>query len=469
MSYLNLWEVRCNDTASYEEFWGTDTVPTVCPTDGSSNINTSATYIKTRTLLGTTRNVTFADTPVTAGGETFIIADTSGGNIQINLPSISSAGTKVYYIEKSTNDTNTVTIHPDGSDTIEGVAADVVLPTTGNHLVSGSTNIRCIAYGAQVDNNDWNDRIPQIISTPKLASGINIGLSGVGVYSATVGSQLQFKNVVSAGNVVVTDNMSTDTVDVSIPNSTTAITGAIRIATQAETDSGTATDIAISPLTMGVYVAANGGSTNMANTGVGAGVFSAKDGSTGWFRSLTGTNAHTQVVQNADDISFTVPFSSMSATGAIRIATQAEVDSGNLGNVAISPTGLASWVLGDLAIPRYEIEFTDAIAGFSSTTDVVMSGPMTITNPDAGTYLVSFSFSAAASTNNNSLIISIYVGGVQNAASERESANNKPVIAATQAIISVNGSQDIDIRWRVSANAASSPGPRILSALRIAP
>jgi hypothetical protein len=210
-----------------------------------------------------------------------------------------------------------------------------------------------------------------------------------------------------------------------------------------------------------------GGSvTELANTGVGANVFLAKPENTGYFRSITGVNAHTIVTEGPSSISVEVPFASQTTTGAVRFATDAEVTEGLTGDIAISPTGLAQWTLSSNTIPRYEIEFTATVTT-SSTTDVLMEGPMEIVNPIAGTYLVSFSTSCSVSNNQAVAFVSIYVGGVKNAASERETANNKAVVAATQAIVFVNGAQNIDIRWRVTTASVTSPGPRILSALRI--
>jgi hypothetical protein len=127
----------------------------VCPTDGNA-IDANKTYGRSQPLyLGDTLNVVAADSPVAAGLESVIIVDTSAGNIVINLPSIAlSIDKKTYYIEKSTNDTNTVTINPGGGDTIEGGGA-VVLPTSGNHIVSGSPNIRSVAYGSDKIDNNW--------------------------------------------------------------------------------------------------------------------------------------------------------------------------------------------------------------------------------------------------------------------------------------------------------------------------
>lgn len=92
----------------------------------------------------------------------------------------------------------------------------------------------------------------------------------------------------------------------------------------------------------------------------------------------------------------------------------------------------------------------------TSTTDILATS-MSIT-PESGTYLVIFSGSASNSSNNQSIFPSVYVDGVQVAASERRvfrlAANDgAPFACVTQA--TVNGAQAIEGRWRVSAGTGS--------------
>lgn len=87
----------------------------------------------------------------------------------------------------------------------------------------------------------------------------------------------------------------------------------------------------------------------------------------------------------------------------------------------------------------------------TSGTDVLVNS-MTLT-PAAGTYAVWFQGSIQHSSNNDSVYTSIYLDGSQIAASERQfmrggSQGNVIASFACMAIVTVNGSQAIEGRWR---------------------
>lgn len=93
-----------------------------------------------------TYNIDSSDSPYTiaeAGGFVNVFADTSGGNITVNLPTMSSF-TGVINIKK-TDAGNTLTIEPAGAETIDGAANLAV--TTNNastQIVSDGTNAQII-------------------------------------------------------------------------------------------------------------------------------------------------------------------------------------------------------------------------------------------------------------------------------------------------------------------------------------
>lgn len=104
----------------------------------------------------------------------------------------------------------------------------------------------------------------------------------------------------------------------------------------------------------------------------------------------------------------------------------------------------------------------------TSSTDVLATG-MSIT-PPAGTYRVVFSTSVENSNAGGVLFVSIYAGGVQAAASEREidaPGANESSDATSVAVVTVDGSQAIEGRWRRSAGTALMHG-RILILNRVA-
>lgn len=103
----------------------------------------------------------------------------------------------------------------------------------------------------------------------------------------------------------------------------------------------------------------------------------------------------------------------------------------------------------------------------TSATYVVIVG-MTLT-PAAGTYIAIFSSSMVNSGNGATrMFVSIYSDGVQVAYSEREigigGGANVPV--HTSAVVTVNGSQAIDVRWRAVAGT-NTAHERSLAILRI--
>lgn len=109
----------------------------------------------------------------------------------------------------------------------------------------------------------------------------------------------------------------------------------------------------------------------------------------------------------------------------------------------------------------------------TSATDALMTG-MTIT-PIQGTYLVMFSSVVQSSLAGNSVTVSIYVGGTQDATSIRTAAPfDGGTLSSTQAscgimthgIYTVTGSQAITIEWSRSGGTATV-FQRKLSVLKI--
>lgn len=97
----------------------------------------------------------------------------------------------------------------------------------------------------------------------------------------------------------------------------------------------------------------------------------------------------------------------------------------------------------------------------TSATDVAVTG-MTLT-PVVGTYLVLFDTSVQSTAGGNSITSSIYVGGIQNAASARTVqfptatliSSGNPTYLANVAVVGVNGSQAIVIEWHTNGGTAT--------------
>jgi len=71
----------------------------------------------------TAKYVSTATTPYTLGGTDFFLAvDASGGAKVVNLPTANGLNGRIYIIKKTDNSANTVTVTPNGAETIEGLA-----------------------------------------------------------------------------------------------------------------------------------------------------------------------------------------------------------------------------------------------------------------------------------------------------------------------------------------------------------
>lgn len=106
--------------------------------------------------------------------------------------------------------------------------------------------------------------------------------------------------------------------------------------------------------------------------------------------------------------------------------------------------------------------------------DALMTG-MTIT-PVAGTYLVWFSCDITSPTAGAAVQASLYIGGVQKTDSLRKvapfdggtlSAGSARCGLSTNGVVTVSGSQAIEIRWSAS-NTTSTVAARTMNILRVA-
>lgn len=154
------------------------------------------------------------------------------------------------------------------------------------------------------------------------------------------------------------------------------------------------------------------------------------------------------------------------------------------GTIFIGQTVLGSTAGAPLAVDTNNLlasglSATEATATASttttSTTDVLMN-LMTLT-PVAGTYLVIFNTTLQSNANNVNIFVSIYAGGAQASGSEMSGTPqfqggltpslNVSVPIGTVNLVTVNGSQAIEARWRVSAAATATALSRTLVILRI--
>lgn len=109
----------------------------------------------------------------------------------------------------------------------------------------------------------------------------------------------------------------------------------------------------------------------------------------------------------------------------------------------------------------------------TSATDALMNA-MTIT-PAAGSYLVWFSTTVDHSAQSVAVVVSIYVGGTLKTDSVRSvvprfngiGANSLSPMSCTNGLVTVNGSQAIETRWKV-ASGTGTVHQRTMNILRVA-
>lgn len=165
------------------------------------------------------------------------------------------------------------------------------------------------------------------------------------------------------------------------------------------------------------------------------------------------------------------------ANAAARLALS--VTASDVGKVALQTDNDSLWILTDDTGPTWKslagvsdppdatLAEATVTAQDTSQVDVLVPG-MTLT-PAAGTYLVSFTGSLQASLSQTFIYTSIYVDGVQVAASERDFRRPGNVGAgfACVAKVTVNGAQAVEGRWRTTQGTMSM-FERTLSVLEVA-
>ncbi len=122
------------------------------------------------------------------------------------------------------------------------------------------------------------------------------------------------------------------------------------------------------------------------------------------------------------------------------------------GNCTVCPTG-ATGVVNVVGVTATNTITTN------STTDTLM-GSMTLT-PASGTYLGIFNTDCSSSADDVALSASFYLNGIQLPETERTviPRSNGAIgreILSTQAVLSPNGSQPVEVRWRVSSGTGTS-------------
>ena len=80
------------------------------------------------------KELTFSDSPITVlSSDDRIYVNATGGNVVVNLISLSTAPKRPIHVQKTDVSANTVTITADGSDTINGAGSKVISSQDVDH------------------------------------------------------------------------------------------------------------------------------------------------------------------------------------------------------------------------------------------------------------------------------------------------------------------------------------------------
>lgn len=182
--------------------------------DEDDMVSDSATKLATQqsikayvdSAIGTEVSVlTNADSPYTAlSTDELLLVNAAAGNVLVNLPSAAVSG-KQYVIKKTDNSTNTVTVDPSGSETLDG---ETTLVLDGTNSLVGITS----------DGSNWQSTgpAPNLIETKALAAdqtsagnmpSITFSNLTIGKWYHATGEFLFFQDDgAAANNIAVTTN-----------------------------------------------------------------------------------------------------------------------------------------------------------------------------------------------------------------------------------------------------------------------
>lgn len=248
----------------------------------------------------------------------------------------------------------------------------------------------------------------------------NVGTNGIGIFKQKTGSDLEFKKInAGSSKVTVTDDIGNNEVDVDITESNIVI-------------------------------------GNLSGAPIGA-VIGTSDIQTLTNKTLTATS---------NDVSAK---SLHSATTIVDVSSATAPSNGQILTATSSTT--ATWQTNSPSLTTSSITATTNTSTTSSTY-VVING-MT-TTPSSGTYIVTFSASGSHSNGSSDATYAIHSNGSIVAHSERNHGwrgaahtNDFEMSIHSQAIITVNGSQSIDVRYQCGGNGIFTVHERSMILLKV--
>ncbi len=116
------YRIYCTTDSQWEYIWDT-APPTTCPVDGGHTVN--ANSVSELTCIRRIQEIDDTNSPYTITGYNLYKADTTAGNITINLKSAVDNKDRVLVFQKISG-SNTLTIDGDGAETVGGSATQVL-------------------------------------------------------------------------------------------------------------------------------------------------------------------------------------------------------------------------------------------------------------------------------------------------------------------------------------------------------
>jgi hypothetical protein len=317
-------------------------------------------------------------------------------------------------------------------------------------------------------SNRWEPAPPPGAAAGEANTASNVGTAGVGVFKTKVGVDLRFKKInAGSSKVSVTDDVANDEVDIDV------VPGQINhddingtgFNTHGQIDShigSAANPHSVTAAQTGAVPTTEKGAPNGVATLDGSGDVPDAQIPDSITRDLE-LNAHATNTSNPHSVTA----SQVGNTTAQWNANQ--IQDRNVLNSSPADGNVLTWVNSNNrwepqpasaqsapAMTEVASTVTDTTA---SASDTLLAG-MTVT-PVAGTYRVDFSASVDHSSTGASVWFSVYLDGVQVAASERffrrgGAQGDVTNVVHCMAKVTVNGAQIIEIRWRTDASLAAS-------------
>ncbi len=139
--------------------------------------------------------ITSADSPYTPGDEYTVLCDCSAGNITISLPPVANQQERIYRFFKIDSSGNTLTLDPDGAETIDGMSSySLSSPNKGCGILAGTAEWK---FCGAVSRNSLFDSTDETFGF-----GLDGDVTVAGTTTLTVNAYYN--------NLVVTGTLDTD-------------------------------------------------------------------------------------------------------------------------------------------------------------------------------------------------------------------------------------------------------------------